>query len=80
MGVGTKMTLPRKTYWATLAHLLYVLCKYITKHRVTLLAVADTVAPSDHAAIVAAFDAITSACALFLAVHALVDPNAPPSE
>lgn len=74
------MSLPIKTYWSGLAHAIFVMCKFITKHQVTLLAVTTAVSPTDVAAVASAFSSLNTFCTLFLKIHGLVDPNAPPSE
>lgn len=67
--------LPFRTYWPTIASLIYVACNFIQRHQKTLKAVANEVAPDQSAAIDAAFTAIISACDLFLGIMALIDPN-----
>lgn len=74
------MTLPIKTYWASLAHTIFEMNKYLIKHEATLLAVCAIVSPADVVAVGAAFTAIHTFATLFEKIHSLVDPNAPPDE
>lgn len=67
--------LPIKTFWPTIASLIYVACKYIQRHQQTLKLVANEVSPGSAAEIDAAFAAIISACDLFLGIMNLIDPN-----
>lgn len=73
-------TLPIKTYWASMAHQIYTMCRFITRHQSTMLAVTAVVSPTDVVAVQAAFASIQTFCVLFEKIHQLVDPNAPPSE
>jgi hypothetical protein len=73
-------TVPLKSGWASLAHSIYEMSKFVTKHGAKLIAVATVVSPVDVPAIVAAFAAIQTFAALFERIHVLVDPNASPTE
>lgn len=74
------MALPIKTYWASLAHTIFEMDKYLTKHQTTLVAVATIVSPVDVPAVVAAIASIHTFAVLFEKIHSLVDPFAPPDE
>jgi hypothetical protein len=74
------MSLPIKTYIPNLARETYNMCRFITKHRVTILAVVTVISPGDLPAVAAAFSSIQVACDLFSRLEQALDPNAPPHE
>jgi membrane-associated phospholipid phosphatase len=71
--------LPIRPFWPTLANNIHTMCLFVQRHQQTLIAVVDAVSPSDHAAVVAAFAALNTACTLFIEVMSHVDPNWKPS-
>jgi len=69
------MTTPAKTYWPTLGRMIYVMCRFIQRHRVTLEEVMLSKLPGKQAEVEAAFLAIATFCALFETVVVAIDPN-----
>lgn len=73
------MTIPRRPYWPTIANLIHRMCIFITRHQQTLIAVVRQVAPAKESLVTDAFACLNTACALFIEIQTLVDPNWKPS-
>ena len=73
-------TYPIKTYYASSAHALFELSKFLVKHRAVILAVTALASPADVVAVSEAIAAIVGFAELFERIHSIIDPNAPPSE
>jgi hypothetical protein len=63
-----------------MARTLSELSKFIVTHQTKILAVCAVASPVDVPAVSAALTAIVTFAALFERIHAIIDPNAPPSE
>lgn len=63
-----------KTFLPTAAVKIDDVCKFVTKHGPTIIAVTEILSPTDVAAMSAAITAIQAACALIQKIEALYDP------